>query len=253
MSYRKYKMLKFNNLFNIALVCTLVLASQVGFTDVKLQSKQVKFSPQFEQNFFPKFAQCDISFFQWLKRNKSQLDGVVSLIDKNGSTVFAVVKQNLVDEYDGETLERIKEYGNEKFYSIQFKQPITVNGVQLTGYYFQEKDPELFFENDYQKGMKAYFWGFTTNEPTLQRIIRKLYQLKFTGEDNVRMASTYLIADVRKSSKWVATNLGFGVAPKPNTVEKNVFVSGSSSPTIECSIQGVVSPNLLKTLHPAVD
>lgn len=248
----------------ISLAIALVCAGQSTLADVKITSTSANqpatFSPQFEQEFFPKFAQCDMSFFKWLKQNKSQLDGIVPLVDKKDSAVFAVVKQDLLaneddeEEFDEETLERLKElYGDEKYYHIAFERPISVNGVQLTGYYFQEKDPESFYEDDYQKGMKAYFWGFTTAEPTLQRTVRKLHQLKLTGDGDTRMSDTYLIADVRKSSKWVASELAFGVAPKPNTVEKNIFVSGSLRPTIECSVQGVVSAKLLKTLHPELD
>lgn len=229
------KIFKTSLMTKSVLAIGLAISSQIAIAE----THTAPLNPQFEQQFFQKFAQCDMSFFKWLKQHQQELEPYVEMTAHKDHLAF-----------DVELLDNEDEYSLDKIYHVKFKKPLMVNGIQLTGYYFYAPDAESFFEDDYVDNMKAYFWGFHTNEPTLQRVIRKLHQFKWESYDDYRLTNKQMILNTRKSSKWVNYDFAMGVAPKAYTVEKNVFVSGLHTPDIECSVQGDVSPQLFKTLHP---
>lgn len=189
---------------------------------------------KFEQEFFQKFAQCDLSFFQWLKQHQQHFSNHVSLIEKGNLAYFDTP---LLDN---------------GFHYVKFKTPITIQGITLTGYHFTRADATdmEFTQDDVNHFNSYYFWGFTTKEPTLQRTIRKLPQFNFTAYQDVRLSNMQMILDTRKSSKWVNQSFAMGVEVKPYQVEKALFIQGNYEPEINCSVQGTISPQLLKRLHP---
>lgn len=229
------KIFKTSLMTKSVLAIGLAISSQIAFAE----NTTAPLNPQFEQQFFQKFAQCDMSFFKWLKQHQQDLEPYVEMTTHKDHLAF-----------DVELLDNEDEYSLDKLYHIEFKQPLMVNGIQLTGYYFLEQDAEALFDEEFSGNMKIYFWGFNTNEPTLQRTTRKLHQFKWDNYEDFRLTNKQMILNTRKSSKWVNHDFAMGVAPKAHTVEKSLFISGLRAPDIECSAQGDVSPQLLKTLHP---
>ena len=132
---------------------------------------------------------------------------------------------------------------------IYFQSPIAYKNLKLIGYY----DSAM----DLKKMGKYYFWGFII-ENDINQIRDSLDFLEWKNmEDNLLYIANPKIRsisdDIQVWHKNTGSVVGVKTIPAPNTTEKLLLIEkGENMHLLICSIQGVVTNNLLKQERPDI-
>ena len=132
---------------------------------------------------------------------------------------------------------------------IYFKTPIQYKNLKLIGYY----DSAM----DLKKMGKYYFWGFIIDND-MNEIRESLDFLEWKNmEDNLLYIANPRIRnitdDIQVWHKNTGTVVGVKTIPAPNTTEKLLLLEkGDNMQLLICSIQGVVTNNLLRQERPDI-
>lgn len=132
---------------------------------------------------------------------------------------------------------------------VYFKSPIQYKNLKLIGYY----DSAM----DLKKMGKYYFWGFIIDND-INEIRDSLDFLEWKNmEDNLLYIANPMIRsindDIQVWHKNTGTVVGVKTIPAPNTTEKLLLLEkGDNMQLLICSIQGIVTNNLLRQERPDI-
>lgn len=132
---------------------------------------------------------------------------------------------------------------------VYFRSPITYKNLKIIGYY----DSAM----DLKKMGKYYFWGFII-ENDINQIRNSLDFLEWKNmEDNLLYIANPMIRsvndDIQVWHKNTGTVVGVKTIPAPNTTEKLLLLEkGDNMQLLICSIQGIVTNNLLRQERPDI-
>lgn len=218
--------------------------SQIALLGLGLGFSSLNFaqvSAQLERDFMQTFAQCNANFFKLIKQHKKELSEYAPIIEKGNIAYFDTGDDGLVN----------------------FKKPLIINNIEMYSYYQEKVDvediasrnePDLTPQEIKQKRLSYqsnYFWGFLTQEPNEKRVARKLFPLKFIPYGNLRYLQHDLISDIRKSQQWEKADIEWGYFPKPYSIERTMYIDGEGTPiSLNCTIQGEITPKILKQIRP---
>lgn len=179
------------------------------------------------------FIQCKPAFFNILYDNREELQQHTELrsFGKNQAYISVPNRSNNNQNY------------------IYFKTPIMYNTLKIKGYYDSEMDLGSMG--------KYYFWGFIIDND-LDEIRRVFNSLDWKNmENNTLYISNakirFLNDDVHTWKENTGTVVGVKTIPAPDTTEKLLLLEkGPDMTLLTCSIQGLVSPELLKIERPDI-
>lgn len=132
---------------------------------------------------------------------------------------------------------------------VYFNSPIQYKNLKIIGYY----DSAM----DLKKMGKYYFWGFIIDND-INEIRDSLDFLEWKNmEDNLLYIANPMIRsvndDIQVWHKNTGTVVGVKTIPAPNTTEKLLLLEkGDNMQLLICSIQGIVTNNLLRQERPDI-
>ncbi|WP_455845175.1 hypothetical protein [Pantoea agglomerans] len=169
-------------------------------------------------------TRCDASFFSEIYHQRTSISRVAPLtFDQQHHAWFKAPPE-----------------GNGK---VWFAQPLQELNLTLIGYHLQTSD---LTEINYGK---YYYWGLIIKESP-EAVMSALNQLSWNKAGDDYIAQAMIKAD--KNSAWGKNNQAVsGIAPEKGSTEKLLMLSQSNEGTLLlCSIQGNVTPDMLKSLRP---
>ncbi|MWN90417.1 hypothetical protein GQ597_06865 [Gilliamella sp. Pra-s65] len=177
--------------------------------------------------------QCTPDFFKVVYTNKEDLEKHTSIkiFEKNQAYISIENRSNADKNY------------------VYFKTPITYKDLTITGYY----DSSM----DLGKIGKYYFWGFIIDND-INQIKETLNGVDWKNmEDNLLYIGNPMIRsindDIQVWHKNTGTVVGVKTIPAPDTTEKLLLLEkGPNMNLLVCSIQGIVTPTLLKQERPDI-
>lgn len=177
--------------------------------------------------------QCSPDFFNIVYTNKEELKKHTNVIVFNNNQAYIPV-ENRTD--------------SEKNY-VYFKTPIIYQNLTIKGYY----DSAM----DLGKIGKYYFWGFIIDNDISQiKETMNFLEWKNMEKDLLYMANPkirHIDDDIKIWHKNTGTVVGVKTIPAPETTEKLLLLEkGTGMNLLICSIQGVVSSELLKQERPDI-
>ncbi|WP_294614357.1 hypothetical protein [uncultured Gilliamella sp.] len=176
---------------------------------------------------------CTPNFFKMVYANKNELQKHTNINIVNDNLAYIAV-ENRND--------------NKKNY-VYFKTPITYKNLTIIGYY----DSAM----DLGKIGKYYFWGFIIDND----IIQIKNTLNFLDWKNMEQGLLYIANpkirhiddDIKIWRDNTGTVVGVKTIPAPETTEKLLLLEkGTNMNLLICSIQGVVSTEILKQERPDI-
>lgn len=178
-------------------------------------------------------ASCNPNFFKQLYENKDELikHAEIKIFDKDQSYIPVPNRGDSTKNY------------------VYFSTPIMYKDLVIKGYY----DSAM----DLHKIGKYYFWGFIIDND-IQQIKNTLNFLDWKEmEDNLLYIANPMIRhisdDIQTWHHNTGTVVGVKTIPAPDTTEKLLLLEKSENMTLLiCSIQGVVTPELLKQERPDI-
>lgn len=176
---------------------------------------------------------CNPDFFKKVYANKDELQKYVNITVFNGDQAYIPVANR---------------YETEKNY-VYFKTPMTYKNLTIKGYY----DSAM----NLGKIGKYYFWGFIIDND-INQIKDTLNFLKWKNmeKDLLYIANPmirYISDDIQTWRNNTGTFVGVKTVPAPDTTEKLLLLEkGANMNLLICSIQGVVTPELLKQERPDI-
>lgn len=176
---------------------------------------------------------CTPNFFKNIYTNKEELEKHtnIKLINQNQAYISVENRTNTDKNY------------------VYFKTPITYKDLTITGYY----DSAM----DLGKMGKYYFWGFIIDND-INQIKNTLNFVDWKNmEDNLLYIGNPMIRsindDIQVWHKNTGTVVGVKTIPAPETTEKLLLLEkGPNMNLLVCSIQGIVTPTLLKQERPDI-
>lgn len=177
--------------------------------------------------------QCSPDFFNIVYTNKEELKKHTNVIVFNNNQAYIPV-ENRTD--------------SEKNY-VYFKTPIIYQNLTIKGYY----DSAM----DLGKIGKYYFWGFIIDNDISQiKETMNFLEWKNMEKDLLYIANPkirHIDDDIKIWHKNTGTVVGVKTIPEPETTEKLLLLEkGTGMNLLICSIQGVVSSELLKQERPDI-
>lgn len=176
---------------------------------------------------------CNPDFFNSIYTNKEELQKLANVTVFNKNQAYIPV-ENRTD--------------NEKNY-VYFKKSFNYKNLKVVGYY----DSAM----DLGRIGKYFFWGFII-ENDITQIKTTLDFLEWKDmEDNLLYIANPMIRHINDDIKvWknnTGTFVGVKTVPAPETTEKLLLIEkGTNMNLLICSIQGVVSAELLKQERPDI-
>ncbi|MWP50207.1 MULTISPECIES: hypothetical protein [unclassified Gilliamella] len=176
---------------------------------------------------------CSPNFFKDIYINKEELEKHtdIKLIDQNQAYIYVENRADIAKNY------------------VYFTHPITYKNLTITGYY----DSAI----DLGKMGKYYFWGFIIDND-INQIKETLNFVEWKNmEDNLLYIANPKIRnindDLQTWYKNTDTVVGVKTIPVPDTTEKLLLLEkGPNMNLLICSIQGIVTPALLKQERPDI-
>ncbi|MFQ1017981.1 hypothetical protein [Gilliamella apicola] len=176
---------------------------------------------------------CTSDFFKEVYTNKDELKKHANIkIFNQNQAYFAVENRSDI----------AKNY-------ILFKKPVTYKNLTITGYY----DSAM----DLGKIGKYYFWGFIIDND-INQIKDTLNFVDWKNmEDNLLYIAKPKIRsindDLQTWHKNTGTVVGVKTIPAPDTTEKLLLLEKSPNMNLLiCSLQGIITPELLKKERPDI-
>ncbi|MCO6553189.1 MAG: hypothetical protein J6563_09485 [Gilliamella sp.] len=176
---------------------------------------------------------CTPDFFKKIYNNKEELEKYadIKIFDKNQAYIAVKNRADITKNY------------------VYFKTPMTYKTLTITGYY----DSAM----DLGKMGKYYFWGFII-ENDINQIKDTLNFVDWKNmEDNLLYIANPKIRsindDIKTWHKNTGTVVGVKTIPAPDTTEKLLLLEKSPNMNLLiCSIQGIVTSELLKQERPDI-
>ncbi|QIQ21941.1 hypothetical protein [Zophobihabitans entericus] len=170
------------------------------------------------------FTNCDHTFFQHLAQTQDEIKDAVGVITTEEIGYIAPDKEN---------------------HTVQFKKPVTFNGLTLIGY--QDIHVKTALLGDY------YYWGFVIQE-NMDTVKQQLNTLQWQQYSSSAYVANTEILDTQADSPTWAPNpyVIDGIAPRAHTVEKSLSLEKQPDGTsiLSCSLQGDVSETVLAMYRP---
>lgn len=179
------------------------------------------------------FVLCNPNFFSTIYNNKDELQQFTNIQTVDENLAYIQVT-NRVD-------------ASKNF--LYFSTPFKYKDLTIKGYY----DSAM----DLGRIGKYYFWGFIIDND-IKQIKNTLNFLKWKNmEDNQLYIANPKIRNINEDVQvWHDNNgtvIGVKTVPAPNTTEKLLLLEkGANMTLLICSIQGVVSSELLKRERPDI-
>lgn len=184
-------------------------------------------------NILDGLALCNPSFFGHIAQNKATLSEYADIEQKGQFAHFKATKTNKDDMQKTEVSE--------------FKKSMSVNGVVINSYIEDTMDMTSMNLGRY------YYWGFVFQSP-LEQILKATPAIKWQKTDeNTYVTNPQSIESVTQSLTWKNNdNLLTGTVPAKNSAEKVLMLEKieNNKWRMVCSIQGNITPNLLKKERP---
>ncbi|SCB78893.1 hypothetical protein [Gilliamella intestini] len=176
---------------------------------------------------------CTPHFFKDIYSNKEELEKYtnIKLIDQNQAYISVENRSDITKNY------------------VYFAHPMTYKNLTITGYY----DSAM----DLGKMGKYYFWGFIINND-IDQIKETLNFVDWKNmEDNLLYIANPKIRNINDDLQTWHKNtdivVGVKTIPVPDTTEKLLLLEkGPNMNLLICSIQGIVTPALLKQERPDI-
>ncbi|MWN06495.1 hypothetical protein [Gilliamella sp. Pas-s95] len=176
---------------------------------------------------------CTPSFFKDVYANKEELEKYtnIKVFNQNQAYIPVENRTNLDRNY------------------VYFKTPMAYKNLTITGYY----DSAM----DLGKIGKYYFWGFIVDND-INQIKETLKEINWKNmEENLLYIGNPMIRSINDDTQvWhknTGTVVGVKTIPAPDTTEKLLLLEkGPNMTLLICSIQGVVTPQLLKQERPDI-
>ena len=180
---------------------------------------------------FEQFSSCDASFFKSLNQNSKMWADQVPLKKVNG--VARIDVPNRLSSSNS---------------SVKFKRPVIINGVGFQSYYDEYIDLGSLG--------KIYNWGFEV-DVSIDEAASKLMPLIYDSERLTLSDGHYARTEVKVlNSPWVKLKMNSGVAAGLSRTERAFFIERDDEKKITritCSIQGGVTPAILKEVRPDIE
>jgi len=127
--------------------------------------------------------------------------------------------------------------------TLWFAQPLHELNLTLSGYFLQTSNL-----NEINYG-KYYYWGLVFKE-SQEEVMSRLDHLTWTKAGDDYISQTMIKADAKSAWEQTAQAVS-GIAPAEQSAEKLLMLSkGKEGTLLLCSVQGNVTPDMLKTLRP---
>ncbi|ABP60216.1 conserved hypothetical protein [Enterobacter sp. 638] len=169
-------------------------------------------------------TRCDTTFFSEIYHQRAKLSRVAPLtVDKHSQAWFKAPAD-----------------GNG---TLWFAQPLHELNLTLSGYFLQTSNL-----NEINYG-KYYYWGLVFKE-SQEEVMSRLDHLTWTKAGDDYISQTMIKADAKSAWEQNAQAVS-GIAPAEQSAEKLLMLSkGKEGTLLLCSVQGNVTPDMLKTLRP---
>ncbi|MCO6553878.1 MAG: hypothetical protein J6572_02630 [Gilliamella sp.] len=176
---------------------------------------------------------CNSDFFKEVYSNKNELEEYtnIKVFNKNQANIVIENRSDITKNY------------------VYFKTPMTYKNLTIIGYY----DSAM----DLGKMGKYYFWGFIIDND-INQIKDALNFVDWKNmEDNLLYIANPKIRnindDLQTWHKNTGTVVGVKTIPAPDTTEKLLLLEKSPNMNLLiCSIQGIVTSELLKQERPDI-
>jgi hypothetical protein len=179
------------------------------------------------------FIPCTPDFFQQIYASKDELEKYtnITLFKQNQAYIPVENRSDIAKNF------------------VYFKTPMTYKNLTITGYY----DSAM----DLGKIGKYYFWGFIIdNEISQIKETLNFIDWKKMEEDVLYIGNPMIRSindDIQLWHKNTGTVVGVKTIPAPDTTEKLLLLEKAPNMTLLiCSIQGVVTSELLKQERPDI-
>ncbi|OCG27083.1 hypothetical protein A9G45_06505 [Gilliamella sp. HK2] len=179
------------------------------------------------------FTPCTPNFFQQIYASKDELEKYtnITLFKQNQAYIPVENRSDIAKNF------------------VYFKTPMTYKNLTITGYY----DSAM----DLGKIGKYYFWGFIIdNEISQIKETLNFIDWKKMEEDVLYIGNPMIRSindDIQLWHKNTGTVVGVKTIPAPDTTEKLLLLEKAPNMTLLiCSIQGVVTSELLKQERPDI-
>jgi hypothetical protein len=179
------------------------------------------------------FTPCTPDFFQQIYASKDELEKYtnITLFKQNQAYIPVENRSDIAKNF------------------VYFKTPMTYKNLTITGYY----DSAM----DLGKIGKYYFWGFIIdNEISQIKETLNFIDWKKMEEDVLYIGNPMIRSindDIQLWHKNTGTVVGVKTIPAPDTTEKLLLLEKAPNMTLLiCSIQGVVTSELLKQERPDI-
>lgn len=169
-------------------------------------------------------TRCDTTFFSEIYHQRAKISRVAPLtVDKHSQAWFKAPAD-----------------GNG---TLWFAQPLHELNLTLSGYFLQTSNL-----NEINYG-KYYYWGLVFKE-SQEEVMSRLDHLTWTKAGDDYISQTMIKADAKSAWEQNAQAVS-GIAPAEQSAEKLLMLSkGKEGTLLLCSVQGNVTPDMLKTLRP---
>ncbi|OCG61742.1 MULTISPECIES: hypothetical protein [unclassified Gilliamella] len=179
------------------------------------------------------FTPCTPDFFQQIYASKDELEKYtdITLFKQNQAYIPVENRSDIAKNF------------------VYFKTPMTYKNLIITGYY----DSAM----DLGKIGKYYFWGFIINNEISQiKETLNFIDWKKMEEDVLYIGNPMIRSindDIQVWHKNTGTVVGVKTIPAPDTTEKLLLLEKAPNMTLLiCSIQGIVTSELLKQERPDI-
>ncbi|OCG57784.1 hypothetical protein A9G41_11825 [Gilliamella sp. Nev5-1] len=179
------------------------------------------------------FTPCTPDFFQQIYASKDELEKYtdITLFKQNQAYIPVENRSDIAKNF------------------VYFKTPMTYKNLIITGYY----DSAM----DLGKIGKYYFWGFIIdNEISQIKETLNFIDWKKVEEDVLYIGNPMIRSindDIQVWHKNTGTVVGVKTIPAPDTTEKLLLLEKAPNMTLLiCSIQGIVTSELLKQERPDI-
>jgi hypothetical protein len=189
-------------------------------------------SAQMAEQTLREFSGCTSSFFSALAQDAAARQ-VLPAQEQKGDLAWIKVKDRKTAPEN----------------QVNFAAPVTVGGLKLLAYFDEV--------TDLQEVGHYYYWGFVV-EGSVAQVIDNLRPLVKDADRLRTSGSDYARTEIMVGqANWLVVDTHASSVPRQNTIERAFIVESmendKQATRVSCSLQGSVSPAVLKTERPDLD
>ena len=188
---------------------------------------------QTEKNLINELSACSPSFFKYIKDHQNQLS-LYAPIQAKGEFAHFQVKNRTASDPDSHDPQ------------VLFTQTLDIDGLKIVGYIDEVVDLSMLKAGFYHS------WGFLINN-SADAVAKRLNNVSLSQPNTgLYIGNPQIIRATKSSIVWDKNNMALsGTVPGINTAEKLLMIEKTQQYTrLVCSIQGSVTPMLLKQERP---